>query len=189
LRQLFILANEYSGQIFSYQKLLGQLYDAGNTTTLATYQRLLEGARLLWGLPKWHGNILRSRASSPKWIVLNTALMTAIAGLKFSDWRENPNRWGRLVEVAVGAHLINSSFGTGIDVFYWRDHDKEVDFVIKLANDIIAIEVKSGLFKGYHSGLSDFKLKYPNARPLLVGGDGISVKEFLSVPVVHWFNG
>ena len=73
LRQLFMLTAENSGQIISYQKLMGQLFDAGNTTTLANYQHLLEGARLIWGLPKWHGQVIRRRASTPKWIVLNTA--------------------------------------------------------------------------------------------------------------------
>ena len=73
LRQLFMLTAENSGQIISYQKLMGQLFDAGNTTTMANYQHLLEGARLIWGLPKWHGQVIRRRASTPKWIVLNTA--------------------------------------------------------------------------------------------------------------------
>ena len=187
LRQLFVLTCEYSGQIISYQKLMGQLHDAGNTTTLAHYQRLLEGARLIWGLPKWHGKAIRRRASSPKWQVLNTALMTAVSGLRFSDWQKDPIRWGRLVEVAVGGHLINVSLGTGIEVFYWRDHNREVDFVLQQANKLLAIEVKSGLFKGRHSGLSAFVHRFPNARPLLVGQEGIPVEEFLSHPTPYWF--
>jgi predicted AAA+ superfamily ATPase len=186
LRQLFTLASEYAGQILSYQKLLGQLHDAGNTTTLANYQRLLEGARLLWGVPKWHGNIIRRRASSPKWLVLNTALKTSLAGLTFSDWRQNNSQWGRLVEVAVGAHIINSSFGTDLEVYYWRDHNREVDYLLKCADKLLAIEVKSGFFKGYHSGMNNFKIKYPDARLLLVGGEGISVEEFISHPILHW---
>ena len=186
LCQLFMLTVEYSGQIISYQKLMGQLHDAGNTTTLAHYQHLLEGARLLWGLPKWHGKAIRRRASSPKWLVLNTALMTAIEGLEFSDWKEDPVRWGRLVEVAVGAHLINTSLGEGIDVYYWRDHNKEVDYVIKGAGELLAIEVKSGLFKGRHLGLESFTHKFPHARTLLVGKEGIPVEEFLAYPVSHW---
>lgn len=186
LRQLFMLTSENSGQIISYQKLMGQLFDAGNTTTLAHYQHLLEGARLIWGLPKWHGGAIRRRASTPKWIVLNTGLMTALSGINFFDWRKDTTRWGRLFEVAVGAHLINTSLGTGIEVFYWRDHNKEVDFVLKQADKLIAFEVKSGLFKGKHAGLFAFVQKFPKAQTLLVGQEGIPVKEFLSHPAHYW---
>lgn len=186
LRQLFMLVVENAGQIVSYQKLVGQLMDAGNTTTLAHYQRLLEGARLIAGLPKWHGQALRRRASSPKWNVLNTALMTAIGGSSFSEWRNDATRWGRLVEAAVGAHLINTAFGTGIEVYYWRERDQEVDFVLRQANKLLAIEVKSGLFKGKHSGLSAFKQKFPQARTMLVGHEGNPLEEFLSHPAAFW---
>jgi len=186
LRQLFMLAAENAAQIVSYQKFVGQLMDAGNTTTLAHYQQLLEGARLIWGLPKWHGQALRRRASSPKWLVLNTALMTAIAGLKFSAWRKDTTRWGRLVEAAAGAHLINTALGTGIEVYYWRDNNVEVDFVLKQANKLLAIEVKSGLFKGKHSGLAAFAQQFPNSRTMLVGQDGLPVEEFLSQPASYW---
>jgi hypothetical protein len=186
LRQLFILAAENAGQIVSYQKFVGQLMDAGNTTTLAHYQRLLEGARLIAGLPKWHGQALRRRASVPKWIVLNTALMTAIAGSSFSAWRNDATRWGRLTEAAVGAHLINSALGTGIEVYYWRERDREVDFVLHQANKLLAIEVKSGLFKGKHSGLAAFVQQFPKARILLVGKEGIPLEEFLSQPAAFW---
>ncbi|UCE08556.1 MAG: ATP-binding protein [bacterium] len=186
LRQLFMLTSENSGQIISYQKLMGQLYDAGNTTTLAHYQHLLEGARLTWGLPKWSGQVIRRRASTPKWIVLNTALMTALAGISFFDWRRDSTRWGRLFEVAVGAHLMNTSLGTGIEVFYWRDHNKEVDFVLRQADKLLAIEVKSGLLKGKHSGLFTFLEKFPKTKPLLVGQEGVPIKEFLSHPALYW---
>ncbi|MDZ7292522.1 MAG: ATP-binding protein [candidate division KSB1 bacterium] len=186
LRQLFMLAAENAGQIVSYQKLVGQLMNAGNTTTLAHYQRLLEGARLIWGLPKWHGQALRRRASSPKWLVLNTALLTAIAGSSFVEWRNDATRWGRLVEAAVGAHLINTTMGTGIEVYYWRERDQEVDYVLHQANKLLAIEVKSGLFKGKHSGLSAFKQKFPKARTMLAGQEGIPLEEFLSHSAVFW---
>ncbi len=39
LRQLFRLGCDYSGQILAYNKMLGQLHDAGNTTTLAHWRR------------------------------------------------------------------------------------------------------------------------------------------------------
>lgn len=188
LRQLFMLTAENSGQIVSYQKLMGQLFDAGNTTTLAYYQTLLEGARLLRGLPKWHGHVIKRRASSPKWIVLNTALMTAIAGLSFPEWRNDRARWGRLVETAIGAHLLNTSFGTGIEVYYWRERDREVDFVLKQGSKLVAIEVKSGVYKGKHTGLSAFVQRFPHARILLVGEGGIPLPDFLRQNATDWLS-
>ncbi|MBC8473994.1 MAG: ATP-binding protein, partial [Candidatus Omnitrophica bacterium] len=144
LRQLFVLACEYGGQILSYQKMLGQLADAGNTVTLAHYQRLLESAFLIKGLPKWSGGALRRRSSSPKWLPLNTALMTALANKSFQEWRSDPNIWGRLVEVSVGAHLVNEGIQHSIDVYYWRKGNSEVDFILAKGSDLVAIEVKSG---------------------------------------------
>ena len=77
LPRLFELGCMYSGQVLSFQKMLGQLQDAGNATILAQYLNLLEGAGLLMGLPKYGERVLRQRASSPKLQVLNTALITA----------------------------------------------------------------------------------------------------------------
>ena len=89
--------------------MLGQLHDAGNTTTLAHYLELLAGAGLLTGLPKYSGNVIRRRGSSPKLQVLNTALATAQSGRSFADTRADGEAWGRLVESAVGAHLANAA--------------------------------------------------------------------------------
>lgn len=186
LRQLFALAAEYSGQIVSYQKLLGQLHDAGNTTTLANYQNLLEGASLVRGLQKWQDTPLRRRASSPKWLALNTALMTATAGLGFQAWRNDSPRWGRLVETAVGAHLVNTAIGTGIEIYYWRNHNDEVDFVLYQGGKLLAIEVKSGLTKSKTSGLASFQKNFPQGRGLLVGKDGLAIEEFLRQPAPYW---
>ena len=112
--------------------------------------------------------------------------MTAIVGLSFSEWRHDATRWGRLVETAIGAHLLNTALGTGIEVYYWRERDQEVDFVLQQTNKLLAIEVKSGADKGKHAGLSAFAREFPQARTLLVGQDGIPLEEFLSHPVSHW---
>ena len=188
LRQLYVLSCEYAGQIVSYHKMMGQLHDAGNTTTLAHYQRLLESAQILKGLPKWSGGAIRRRASSPKWIILNNALITAVSGLDFKTWREDPSRWGRLSEVAVGAHLINTSFGTGIEVYYWRDHNREVDFILKQGDKLLAVEIKTGILGRKHSGLTAFNKKYPRAKSLLIGPEGLPVIEFISQPTDYWMD-
>jgi predicted AAA+ superfamily ATPase len=188
LRQLFRLGCDYSGQVLPYQKMLGQLQDAGNTTTLAHYLELLSGSGLVTGLQKFSGSGVRQRSSSPKLLVLNTALMSATAGYPFSATRQDGRRWGRLVESAVGAHLVNSAAEGDFEVFYWRERDREVDFVVRSATTLVAIEVKSGAVPRPLPGLAEFLARYPGARPLLVGGDGLDVGEFLSSPPSAWLS-
>ena len=186
LRRLFQLGCSYSGQILSYTKMLGQLQDAGNTTTLAHYLDLLAGAGMLAGLPKYAGQAIRQRGSSPKLQVLNTALMTAQTGLTLKEARRDPAFWGRLVESAVGAHLANAAAAGVCDLYYWRDRDREVDFVARAGRTLTAIEVKSGRARDAQPGLAAFAEAYRPGRKLVVGGDGISLEEFLSRPVERW---
>lgn len=186
LRQLFVLACEYGGQILSYQKIVGQLTDAGNTTTIAHYQQLLESAFLIQGLPKWSGNTLRRRNSSPKWLPLNTALMSALSGQTFEETRRHPDRWGRFVETAIGAHLVNNASAHGMEIYYWRQGNREVDFVIRKGEKIVAVEVKSGKRTTSLPGLAAFSKRYPSAKTFSVGGAGIGVQEFLETPPQQW---
>jgi hypothetical protein len=186
LRRLFELGCRYSGQVLSFTKMLGQLHDAGNTTTLAHYLELLGGAGLLTGLPKYSGRAMRQRASSPKLQVLNTALMNAQTGLTFDESRSDPEVWGRVVESAVGAHLANAAQVGECEVFYWRERNVEVDFVVRAGRALSAIEVKSGRTREMPMGLAAFADAFRPQRKLLVGHDGIPVDEFLSKEVRHW---
>lgn len=186
LRRLFELGCRYSGQVLSYTKMLGQLHDAGNTTTLAHYLDLLSAAGMLTGLPKYAGQAARQRGSSPKLQVLNTALVTAQSGLTPDEARADPEFWGRLVESAVGAHLANAAAAGVCELFYWRDNNREVDFVVKTGRVVTAIEVKSGRAPEAQAGLAAFAEAFKPRRTLLVGGDGIPVDEFLLQPVEHW---
>lgn len=186
LRQLFQLSCDYSGQILAYQKMLGQLHDAGNTVTLAHYLQLLRGAGMVAGLEKFSHGQVRQRGSSPKLLVLNTALMTAQTGRTFAEARNDGNHWGRLVESCVGAHLLNTSMGTDIRVTYWRDRNQEVDFVLRQGGSIVGIEVKSGRGKDSLPGMEAFARQFKPSRQLQVGGQGIPMEEFLSRPAAHW---
>ena len=177
LRHLFMLSVVHPAQILSYNKMLGQLHDAGNTTTLAHYLRLLESAFLISGLDLFKGNIQRKRGSSPKLIVWNNGLVNSLKGESFSSSRENSSWWGRLVENAVGAHLLNHLTGINYEVYYWRDKGLEIDFVIKTPGQLWGIEVKSGNTKNV-KGLSAFSKAYPDARIIIVGADGIPLEEF-----------
>lgn len=186
LRRLFYLGCEYSGQILSYQKMLGQLQDAGNTTTLAHYLELLSGSGLLAGLSKFSGKAIRKRGSSPKLQVYNTALITAQNHLSFHEAKEDRDYWGRLVESAIGAYLLNLSFAKELELFYWRDGNYEVDFVVRIGRKLLAIEVKSGQKKVSLSGLSAFSKAFKVERQIVVGKEGIPVGEFLKSKPSDW---
>lgn len=186
LRRLFQLGCAYSGQILSYQKMIGQLTDAGNTTTLAHYLQLLQGAGMLAGLTKFSRGQARQRSSSPKLQVLNTALMSAQDYHALAEARQDGDYWGRLVESCIGAHLFNSTSGTNISVTYWRERNHEVDFVLQQGKTVVAIEVKSGGRREMLPGMDAFVRLFKPKRQLLVGGQGIALEEFLSKPAAHW---
>lgn len=180
MRRLFDLGTAYSGQMVSYTKLMGQLQDAGNTTTLAHYLDALDSAGLLAGLEKYSPEKLRQRASSPKFQVHNLALMSAGEAMPFSEVQKQPERWGRWVESAVGAHLLNVVRKTHSELFYWREGDDEVDFVLRHRNRVVAIEVKSGARQS-RSGLDAFAKKHHPDRMILIGKDGIPWQSFLEM--------
>lgn len=187
LRRLFQLGCNYSGQVLSYQKMLGQLQDAGNTTTLAHYLDLLQSAGIMAGLSKYAGQRVRQRASSPKLLVLNTALMSASGSVKMKEARQEPDQWGRWVESAVGSSLANGIVGRSIELFYWSSRNREVDFVLSRKNELVAIEVKSGRNKGTFPGVETFAKEFKVTRKLLVGLQGIPLAEFLLTPPEELF--
>ena len=187
LKRLFELGTEYSGQILSCTKMLGQLQNAGNTTTLARYLDLLANAGLIAGLPNYAGSAHRRRASSPKLNVLNTALMSALSGYTFEEARADRSFWGRLVESAVGAHLFNS--GTPeVRIHYWRHRNREVDFVLARGPRLAAVEVESGARRTSPSGLDRFGNQFGAAATVLAGEGGVPLSEFLSVPAREWLD-
>lgn len=178
LKNLFELGCQWSGRELSYNKMRGQLEEAGNTTTLADYLNLLTAAGLLTGLEKYAGGAPRRRASSPKLNALNTALMTAQSDYSFEEARSDRSYWGRLVESAVGAHLYNLGF-PDYKLYYWRDGSDEVDFVLKKGRRLLAIEVKTGDRGGKHRGLEAFSEKFKPHREILVGDKGMPLVDFL----------
>ena len=188
LRRLFELGCAYSGQILSYTKMTGQLQDAGNTTTLAHYLDLLAGAGVLTGLPKYAGDTARRRGSSPKFQVFNTALITAQSGMTQAEAFADREFWGRLTESAVGAHLLNASVGGVCELFYWRERNREVDFVVRRGRKLVAIEVKSGRTTTSLPGMESFAKLFKPDRLLIVGPGGISLERFLAKPVGYWIN-
>lgn len=127
----------------------------------------------------------RQVGSSPKLQVLNTALMSAQSDRTFAEARADREYWGRLVESAVGAHLANAASVASCALFYWREQNREVDFVVRLGRALVAIEVKRGRSRDTHPGLGAFAETFKPARTLVVGTDGIPVADFLLQPVTR----
>lgn len=187
LKNLFELACIYNGEILSYNKLLGQLTDAGNTTTLSHYAELLDNIWMLTGLQKFSGSKIKSKSSTPKWIVYNSALTSAYNELSFKETLKDLRLWGRKIEQAVGSFLINSSRIENFDLYYWRDGNNEVDFIIKTGKKTIAIEFKSGKAT-FHKGLVAFSEKFKPMKTILVSDYEWNWKDFFSLNISQLFD-
>ena len=185
MKQLFELGCGYSAEILSLTKLMGQLQDAGNVTTLASYLEILDQCALLTGLQKYANDDARKRGSIPKYQVYNNALLTAYKGRSFLTDRTDTTLWGRWVESTIGVHLLGMAEEADYQVYYWReparnkaDKDKEVDFIIVNDGEVTAIEVKSGR-RGMNSGLPVFVEAFHPGKSFVVGSGGVSLEDFL----------
>ena len=187
LKRLFDLSARYSGQQVSYNKLLGHLQEAGNTTTLTRYLELLARVGMIAGLPKLTNRPTSTKAPTPKLNVLNTALMSAVCGYSFDEARADRSHWGRLVESCVGAHILNTA-SSRTQIKYWRDKGHEVDFVLQRGPHLVGVEVKSGQAPVEVRGLAEFERRFQPARTVVVGDSGVPLHEFLALPPDHWFD-
>ncbi len=178
-RHLFMLAARYPAEILSYNKMLGQLQDAGNTTTLSHYINLLSSAFLVSGLELYKTGGRPKRGSSPKLIIRNNALINAITNKEYRETRNDPRLWGRLVENAAGAHLLNSFNDITCELYYWRKGNAEVDFVIQTPEKTWSVEIKSGKMKAPR-GLEKFLALTKGAVPFIIGGTGMPIEEFFA---------
>ena len=187
MRRLFEIGSAYSGQVLSFTKIMGQLSDAGNTTTLANYLALLNEAGLLAGLEKYSPNLVRKRSSVPKFMVHNTAIMSGLTNDTRETLLADHRAWGRWVESAVGAHLINQAFKEKkLNIYYWREGNDEVDFVVEYKKRIIALEVKTSKV-GSLTGLNSFASQYHPEKSLVIGTDGIPWQEFLQMDILDLY--
>jgi hypothetical protein len=172
-----------AGGVFNGNETLS---DAGNTTTLSHYLALLDTAGLLTGLEKYSGTALRQRSSSPKFQVYNNALITAYQPVSFRQAVINPSLWGRMVESAVGAHLLNHAMEENFDVFYWRQGNREVDFIMAGKDQLVALEVKSGTSSDL-KGIKAFSDLFHPVKVLLIGSGGFPWQQFLALEPVELF--
>lgn len=177
MRRLFELGASYSAELVSFNKLIGQLQDAGNTTTMANYLTVLDEADLLCGLQQYSPDKIRRYRSIPKFQVFNTALQSACQANTYSNIYIDRQRWGRWVESAVGAHLLNGSADGEYQVYYWRDGNDEMDFVLVRGEEVLGLEVKSGR-RTAGNGMAAFKRRFPTAKTLVIGTGGLALDLF-----------
>lgn len=186
LHRLFEIGCSYSSQILSLTKIQGELMEKGNITTLSNYLYMLNAAGLLCGLEKYSSDIIRKRASKPKFQVFNNALLSAQNELTFEEARMNPKMWGRIFESAVGSHLLNCSLTNDYKLYYWNENSQEVDYIMQKGSKIVAIEVKSGK-DSINNGMAIFNEKYKPTSLFTIGTDGIPISEFLNMNPTELF--
>lgn len=186
LRQTFELASAYSGQILSLTKMLGSLTDAGNVSTLSGYINLLNESGLVCGLQKYSVDMARRRASIPKLQVYNNALKTVYTPMSMKNALIDRQTWGHIFESAIGAYITSQAFRYRFDVFYWRERNDEVDFVLRKNNVLVALEVKSNAEKNT-KGLSIFTEMYSPRHSAIIGNGGISPEDFFNMDLRKLF--
>lgn len=186
LRQTFELSVAYSGKILSLTKMLGTLQDAGNTVTLAGYLNLLGDSGLVTGLQKFSMDVARKRASIPKYQVYNNALLSTQLGLTYQEAINDSKQWGQFFESAIGAYIVSEAFIHRFEVFYWRDGNDEVDFILKKNQKVIAVEVKSNN-ESHTTGLDRFRDQHHPLASIIVGEKGILPETFLSMDLRKLF--
>jgi predicted AAA+ superfamily ATPase len=157
-KQAFELLISYPAQEISYTKLLGQIQDKGNVELIKYYIKLYEGAYLIRTLEKFSTKPITTKSSSPKIIPLAPCLSYLPIRREY-----NPDERGRIFEALVGAQLLR----TEENIFYWREGQKEVDYVLQKGREIYGIEVKSGRKKA-KGGLEYFKSKFSKAKLIII---------------------
>ncbi len=165
-RQAFEILSRYPAQEISYTKLLGQLQDKGNTDLVKYYIELYSGAFLIHPLGKYAAKSYLTRGSSPKMLIACPALFTMHEGPQVLSDHE---KRGRIFENAVGIRLLQLPG----DLYYWREKQKEVDFIYQYQGRLYAVEVKSGRRK-LSSGLNAFLERFPKAYPAIVTMDNFA---------------
>ena len=129
----------------------------------------------------------RKRASIPKYQVYNNALLSSTLGLTYKEVVRDSKKWGQIYESAIGAFIVSEAFVNRFEVFYWRDGNDEVDFILKKNNKIIAVEAKSNS-ESHTTGIDRFRNLYNPDAIIIVGESGIKPEDFLSMDLKKLFD-
>lgn len=156
-RQAFEVLSSYPATEISYNKLLGQLQDKGNTDLVKRYIDIYCGVFLFQAIKKYGSQAFKAKTSSPKMCSLAPAISSIYYGEDLSDVE------GRIFEQAVASDLYRLPG----ELMYWRERNYEVDFIYSFQNKTYAIEVKSERARNI-SGLKDFLKKFPKSIPVVI---------------------
>jgi len=148
--------------------MIGQLNDAGNTTTVASYINVLSSAFMVTSLERYSGSKIKQKGSIPKIVLFDNSIANVLSGRDYKAATQDTEHWGHLVENAVGSVLYSLCKEKGAEIFYWRERDYEVDYIVKYGDKLIAIEVKSGKKIKDLSGLNIFKDRHEKAISLVI---------------------
>lgn len=93
---------------------------------------------------------------------------------------------GHIFESGIGTYLVSQAFVHRFDVYYWRERNDEVDFILHKKGSLVAIEIKSNAEKNTN-GLDKFRQMFNPKALFIVGDGGIGVEDFLSMDINKLF--
>lgn len=122
--------------------------DAGIThSTTQAWLAVLEAGYLAWRLRPWHANVSKRLIKTPKLHFLDTGLVCYLLGIRSAEQlRDHPLR-GAIFETWVASEIHKSRAHRGLPPalsFYRDSRGEEVDLLLELGRELLAIEVKSG---------------------------------------------
>ena len=116
-------------------------------STARRWLSVLRASYIVTVLAPHHENFSKRIVKTPKLYFLDTGLLCALLGLRRAEDLWNHPLRGALVETFVVSELIKllTHNGERARLFFWRDsHGIEVDALIDLGRERVAVEVKSG---------------------------------------------
>jgi len=136
--------------------------DAGVThATAKSWLSVLEAGYVAWRLQPFHANVSKRLIKTPKLHFLDSGLLCYRLGIRTPDQlREHPLRGG-IFETWVVSEILKSRAHRGLkhNLCFYRDRKgNEVDLVVELGLELIAVEAKSGqtIAADFFAGLASF---------------------------------
>lgn len=135
-----------------------------NIESVKNYLKTLEIVYQIRFLKSYSSNISKRFIKSPKLFFLDSGLLSHLFGVYSVDDFNNSKQKSEIVETYVYAELLKHIGFSDVncEIYHYRTNDqKEIDFVLKSSNKIIAIEVKSSksISKADFKHIAEFKSK------------------------------
>ena len=195
-RDLFELCLLSSSQIISHNTMYSRLPSQDKKQVYHDYLDSYAQACLLTHIDKYYGQKhWHSKKSDPKFLTLDTGLLSAVKGISYEQAQKDRAYWGQLVESAVGAHIYNTK-SPDMKLCYWRAHKNgkqapEIDFVLSngSSDSLSAFEVKGSRLRKnprLSGNLESFKKKFGSLPKIIGAGGDIELEDFFARPLSQW---